>query len=641
MRYWVASLVMAVSVYGQDFKLGKVTADELAQKYHPSDTSAPAAILFKDCKVTLAPDRDGNWVIEEETRVKIKIYKKTGYDYGNFEGLLYTGMRTDKLSFHDETTYNLVGGKVEKTKRKSGSEFDEKQSKYYSLRKMAMPNVREGSIVEYRYIKTSHLGGSLDKFYMQYPIPADHVRYTVVTPDMFTFNRIIGGYLSPSQKTQKTDFYGQTYEVNNDVYQLSNVPAMRDEFYVDNINNYRSHIKYEISMYKGRTRIDFANTWEDVVKNIYENDDFGKQLERKNYFEADLTPVLAGATDNNDLMLRVFNFVQNRMSWNDYLGYLTDKGVKQAYTERTGNVADINLMLVAMLRHAGLSANPVLVSTRSNGVNIFPSRTAYNYVVAAVEVQDGLILLDATSKNTRPNILPYRAVNWSGRIIRSYGSSAEVELRPKEMSKEVNYIMGTVAPDGVISGKVRRQYTDYVAYSFRENNGGLAKDSYLEKLENRFKGIEVDEYEVTNVKDVTKPIMETYSFTHNNVADVIGDKLYINPLLFFTFDESPFKQDERRYPVDFVYPTQDRYNVTMTLADGLQVETVPKPVTYAMEDNLGIFKFNCSAAGNQIQISATYEMAPAMLPAEYYPSLKRFFAEMISKQTDKIVLKRI
>ncbi len=642
MRFlFVLVMITAFSVKGQEYKLGKVTVDELAEKHHPKDTSAPAAILFKDTKVTLQPDRDGNWIIEEETRVKIKIYKKAGYSYANFETMLYIGKHNDLLNFHDEVTYNLVDGKVEKTKRKSGSDFSEQQSKYYALRKMAMPNVREGSIVEYRYVKTSRLAGSLDKFYMQYEIPANQVRYIVITPEMFTFNRIIGGYLSPSQQTARSSFYGQTYEVNNDVYQLQDVPAMRDEAYVDNINNYRAHIKYEVSMYKGKTRVDLASTWEDVVKTIYENDEFGKQLDRKGYFEPDLDPIVSGATDNQDLMLRVFGFVQNRMSWNDYLGYLTDKGVKQAYADRVGNVADINLMLVSMLRHVGLSANPVLVSTRSNGVNIFPSRTAYNYVIAAVEIPEGLILLDATNKNTRPNILPFRAVNWSGRIIRSYGSSAEVELHPKELSKEVNYIMGTLDADGGLSGKMRRQYTEYAAYSFRENHGGLARESYLERLENRYKGLEVDDYEVSNVKDIAKPIMETYSFSHSYVADVIGNKLYLNPLLFFTMAENPFKQDNRRYPVDFVYPTQDRYNVNLTLADGLQVETIPQQVTYVMDDNVGTFKFSCTASGNQIQISAVYEMTPAILPAEYYLSLKRFFTEMITKQTDKIVIKRI
>jgi hypothetical protein len=65
-------------------------------------------------------------------------------------------------------------------------------------------------------------------------------------------------------------------------------------------------------------------------------------------------------------------------------------------------VAEINLMLTAMLRYAGLDANPVLTSTRDNGIAVFPTRTAYNYVIASVKIADKQYLLDATSKYTLP-----------------------------------------------------------------------------------------------------------------------------------------------------------------------------------------------------------------------------------------------
>ena len=85
-----------------------------------------------------------------------------------------------------------------------------------------------------------------------------------------------------------------------------------------------------------------------------------------------------------------------------------------------------------MLRYAGLTANPVLVSTRSNGIAIFPNRTAFNYVIAAVETPNGNILLDASDKFSTPNVLPFRALNWYGRLIRKDGTSEEVDLMPKK-----------------------------------------------------------------------------------------------------------------------------------------------------------------------------------------------------------------
>ena len=48
-------------------------------------------------------------------------------------------------------------------------------------------------------------------------------------------------------------------------------------------------------------------------------------------------------------------------------------------------------MLIAMLRYAKIESNPVLISTRQNGIAMFPNRSAYNYVIAAVEIENDLI----------------------------------------------------------------------------------------------------------------------------------------------------------------------------------------------------------------------------------------------------------
>ena len=106
-------------------------------------------------------------------------------------------------------------------------------------------------------------------------------------------------------------------------------------------------------------------------------------------------------------MALIFDFVKSKVKWNEYYGKYTSDGVKKAYKEQVGNVAEINLMLTSMLRYAGLNANPVLVSTRDNGIPLFPTREGYNYVISCVELPTGKVLLDATNKYGSPNILPY------------------------------------------------------------------------------------------------------------------------------------------------------------------------------------------------------------------------------------------
>jgi len=114
----------------------------------------------------------------------------------------------------------------------------------------------------------------------------------------------------------------------------------------------------------------------------------------------------------------------------------------------------------------------------------------------------------------------------------------------------------------------------------------------------------------------------------------------VSPFLFFTITENPFKQDDRKYPVDFIFPHQDKFNVSIKIPEGYIVEKTPEPKAIAMPDNLGNMKYNISVNGNQIELLYTFEINQAIIGSEYYEVLKNFFKEIIYKQTEKIVLKK-
>ncbi|HSN48533.1 MAG TPA: hypothetical protein VLR29_07195, partial [Flavobacterium sp.] len=337
----------------------------------------------------------------------------------------------------------------------------------------------------------------------------------------------------------------------------------------------------------------------------------------------------------------IFNFVKAGVKWNENGGYYCDDGVRTAYKNKTGNAAEINLMLTAMLRHAELTANPVLVSTRSNGIALFPSRNAFNYVIAAVETPEGMILLDATEKYSMPNVLPLRDLNWFGRLIRKDGTSTEVDLMPKILSKEAVNMLFNLNSDGSVDGKLRVQLSDHSALEFRKENLATNKDSYLEKLETNNNNIEINDYVRENDLDLFKPIVESYSFMDNKSAEIINDKIYISPLLFLTTKENPFKQETREYPIDFGYPQQDKFNINIKIPEGFVVETLPKGINIATGENIGTFKYIIANSQNSIQIAITKDINMAIVPADFYEVLQDFYQQMIDKLNEKIILRKI
>ena len=654
----------------QEFKLGKVSVAELQEKEHPKDSSAVAAILFKKGETRFEYSDIEGFVMITKVQTRIKIYKKDGNEWANHEVRYYLGNKiSENVLFSDAITYNLVDGKIEKSKLKSDGLFDQKINKYWGQKKIAMPNVKEGSIIEFEYTIRSKNIGSFRNWDFQTSIPVNYSEYKTYIPEYFVYNANQKGFISPKVTVEKSNgsFIINSKErtsegsglsaVTNTVfssdkidfletrttYLEENLPAMKEEVYVNNTDNYTSSISFELSMtkYPNQPLKMYSTDWKSVVKTIYEYDDFGPELNKTGYFENDINTLIKGLNTPEEKVAAIFNFVKTNVKWNSFKGYSCDDGVKKAYKDKTGNVAEINLMLTSMLRFAGLTADPVLISTRDNGIAFFPNRTAFNYVIAAVETPEGLILLDATEKYAEPNILPLRDINWIGRLIRKDGTSTEVDLMPKQISKVVSNVNIVLNSNGTIDGKIRRQFVNYKAFEFRKENILTAKDTYVEQLEHQNNNIEINDYSRENEVDLSKPIVEVFSFKDNKDIENINGKIYISPLLFLVTKENPFKQEVRDYPVDFGYPLQNKFNINIEIPEGYIVESMPVVMNIATAENMGSFKYVIGSSGNKIQVLITKEINVPIVSADYYEIIKTFYQQMVDKQNEKIVLKKI
>lgn len=622
-------------INAQNFSLGKVTIAELEEKMHPLDSAAPAAILFTKGLVKI----DNKGYTERITQTRIKIYKKEGYQWSNMQFRFPSG-KLSAISITDVYTYNLVDGKIVKSKLKAEGEFLDKITKDIWAKKFAFPDVKEGSILEFQ---VKIIGGSLNipDWDFQKSIPVNFSEFKTIIPDVFSFKKNMKGFFTPKSNSKMANSYG--YVAMESIYSLQNVPAMREEDFVNNMDNYRASISHELEAiaFPGQLYKSFSTNWPSVAKTIYEFEDFGPELRKTGYFEDDLKLLLANKIKPEDKIATIFDYVKSNIQWNKHLGYGCENGVRKAYKEKSGNCADINLMLTAMLRHADLDANPILVSTRSNGISFFPSVGGFNYVIAGVETPQGMVLLDATEDYSAVNILPLRDLNWVGRSIRKDGASKIVDLMPKKNSTDIVTLSFEVSESGSIEGKARRQYSDYNAFNFRDKISKDDEGAYIEKFENENRNIELSEYKRVNEKELALPISESFSFKGSDLTEVIGGKIYLNPMLFFLSEKNPFKQDKREYPVDFGFPFSQRYTITIKVPEKFAIENLPQSTAVVMQDNLGVFKFDIAASDDRIQLSIIHQINEAIVPIGKYEMLKEYYKTMIAKETEKIVLKRI
>ena len=654
------TIICLNTISSQNLEIGKVTIDELKQKNHPKDSSATAAVLFKKGTTTFDYSQSTGFVMITEVEMKIKVYKKQGLGFGNFSVGIYNNDKDNQtVDFSKAITYNLENGAIVKTKAKSESEFKEVRNKYYSIVKIAMPNVKEGAIVELKYTIRSPFITQIPDWEFQMRIPVDYSEFTTEIPEYYTYTQHLKGVLQPLELrnsksrnltiTEKNlnnsggyvnTFGSMNYNVVTTNYKLSNIPALKEESFVNNIDNYSSTLLLELSKieYPNVAPQYFATSWDAVAKKIIESDEFGAQLSKTGYFDDDITSLLKPIQNEEEKISAIFSFVKNKMNWNRNYGYLCDEGIKKAYQTQTGNAAEINLMLVAMLRYAGFDANPILLSTRSNGIALFPSRTAYNYVIAGIQYQNDFILLDATNKFSLPNILPFRDLNWFGRMLYKDGTTTEIDMAPNFISSNTKSMFADLTADGKFSGKFREQHSDYNAFEFRNINNDIGSETYLEKLEKNNLGTEISNYSRANATDLSQPIIENYEFQVSNKVEIIGSKMLFSPLLHLATSKNPFSQETRSYPIDFSFPKTEKYNIRITIPDGYKVESIPKSESFTMDGGAASFTFNCVLNGNQIQIVSSTSINQSIISASDYPILKQFFKQVVEKENEKIVI---
>ncbi len=660
-------ILFTLSLQAQNFKFGKVSEEEVLEKFHPLEKDANAAVLYRSVRTYYSYSSNG-FTLVTDVHERIKIYNKDGFDWATKEILYYkNGSNKENVSGLKGYTYNIIDGKLKEEKLKKEGIFESELSKYQLSTKFTMPAVTEGSVIEFEYSLQSPFITSIDDMLLQYTIPINQMEASVTIPEFFGFKKHANPrsplYLTINESDKlfthtstSNQRNGNSYtvthsttqnkvEYNQKMYTVSkaNIPSLSEESFIDYLYNYGAFLKWELQFTKfpNSPIEDLSVTWEGVTKSIYTDGGYESELKKSNFFEKDIDQLIAGVTDPVQKASKIFHFVKTKMKWNDYLGMMSESGTSKAYKEGIGNVGDINIMLVAMLKYAGLTADPVLVSTKNNGVPLFPTRKGFNYVIAGLEFGDKLILLDATEPNAAFGELPERARNWNGRLVKDKEISSWVNLMPEVQSKNKTMVNVQFEKNLNMKGKVMHTMDGYYAKSYRDRYLKLDPERYLQILEEDKGNIEISDLTTENGDVIGAELKQNYMFDLKDGVEVINNQIFFKPLLFLAETENPFKADDRKYPIIFDYPSVFSQTINILLPEGYEIESIPESAMAHLNDGAGTFKFITRHNGNILRIETELDLKTIVYTPTDYEALKKFYGLMVEKYTEAVVLKRI
>jgi hypothetical protein len=610
----------------------KFNDTDLSKQKSALDENTPAEILYRSVHFMIDAST-GN--LYKKYFYRVKIYNKDkAEDWLNLEIPLYqSGNNHETLNKIKALTYNLENGIANPVKVEKSSKYKSKESKYVTVTKFAFPNVKDGSILEYQYEVVSPFLFSIPEIVIESDTPALYTEYILDTPSYIAYNVNYTGSLSPKYRmVEETNLYGTSYRTYRFGYE--NLKGYKAEKFVRNDRNYRTKISAELHSTNFKEIKLYSSSWEQVMKRLYEDNDFGGEL-KKSRIVREMIP--AGVTDQKndaDKANIILKYVQKNFTWNKDKGIYTEDGIKKLIETKTGNAAEINLLLVMMFREAGIKADPLIISTVENGlINLAsPNVSNMNFVLAAIETKDGFHIYDATAKQSSMDELPPRDWNQFG-ILLSKDKVKQIQMVNAKPSFTYLTAEAKINEDGSISG----MYTDKDTGSFAM----FAKESYDENAE-KYKKQYKENYAI-DFTEIDSKVLESgefeskMKFSSENLIDKIGKKIIINPMLFLNKNSNEFDQTEaRKYPIDFLSPYTKVKKIILEIPEGYSIEEMPKNKRIVTEDKEIEYSYVVEQKGNKLEVTSTTKVASPDYPKEYYSAFKKIW-ETASKNENQVI----
>ncbi len=636
------------STYGQQGfskEFGKVWKADVELKQYSQDKNAEAVVLFD--VATSHSERVADWYeIVYERTTRIKILSEAGIDWAEVEIPYYLeGDIYEEVTRIEAYSYIFENGHINKTKFDISNVYTEKINDYWNVKKFAIPNVKPGSIIEYKYRINSQYMFNLRDWEFQWKIPVVHSEYKVKLIPFYEYEYILQGankfdsFSSYLDKGLERHIGVCSFHDVVNEFVMEDVPAFKGEEFISSINDYLIKVDFQlakVNRMNGSSQ-EIMTTWEKLNKDILKNQDFGKYVNKSEKLGAKLINEKDfDSKTEKEKFNYVLEYVKNNYNWDGHTGKYASKSPNKFIQEKHGNSADINLFTAGLLRSAGIETYPVLISTRQHGKikYDYPFTHFFNYVIILASVDGVKILTDATDVLCLNDRIPTRCINDKGLIVKKDNVEwiKPIFATPSEVNTEIE--IEKVTSKKIIA-RISKTSTEYDALNYR-NSYGEKLDEIKKSLEKKNYTIDDTDLTVKNQRDKEKPYILSYKLSKG--IENFNEKIYISPFLEEVISDNPLKQKTRTYPIDMVYPTKRKYLTTIPIPDGYGVDYVPS--TQKVSNPLFDLTYTASHDDKQITVSLNYYFKKPVYSTRDYSKIKSYFSVIVKKGNEKIVLSK-
>jgi hypothetical protein len=614
----------------KEFKVNDLRKSDLNNKAFKDHPLANERILFDYGEVIFTPTDEG-FTIERSRHLRVKILSDTLL---SAHQLGLTSFDKDEIVSFEH--YHLQDGDLkEKDLKANWAEMN----KYTSLVGQ-LNDFSPGDILEFRFRAEIESPTEIPAWQFEYEIPVDYSEFYAEVPGMFKYRPVFKGYVPLALNSSELlkDENQNWIEVDGFyIYQnrfvCMDIAPFKNTVYSPSSKNYLTSIDFyleEIKAYKSYKPIE-GQSWEHVSHELYKDERVAGRIKA-----FDGTALLASLhLDSNKVRSAqiIYNWVSTNIEWNGDIGIYAEHPLDELIQTKSGSIAEINLLLCALLDQAGILTRATILRTLDQGeVNMeFPGENQFNYLIAWISLNGEEVVMDASERCLAPGLLRPICLNNKGlKITPRFEEWVDLEEDIYAKSSIVS-IARVKDKKLIIEVDVAKQ--NYLAFEDCRSDGDIQKLIRIEP------GVVISDLTFDSRDSIASISKFSFSCTADSLVKRSGSTWAFNPFWINKIKESPFVEKERRYPIVFPYLFEFNWNFVLELDENVSVSSVPKSLEIMVPDKSMRFTYETKKLDNIFQLNAQLRILKRRFQPEMYEDILDFYDEVMDKVNEEVKIK--
>ncbi len=615
---------------------GKADLKELMLKDCSFEKGADAMKLldFQETEIKLHYELK----IEINRRVRIKIFTKEGAHAAN---VIIPYIKRNRKSKIDDITayiYNLdSAGKIITQKLEKKHILREESSGGFSKVAFTFPNVRPGSVIEYRFTHTEKNVMHLEPWFFQDAMPTAVSICKFIYPEgvKFDFRFITADNVSNDHSTN-------TVKVTK-TFRLNNIHSFKPEPMMSSVKDNLQRVEFAFLPRLGF--IDFSNEafrW--GIYNASLLSGFGWQIATTIPGTEIIIDSAKKIVEKTDRINFIYQSVKKNLGWDEIQSFYADD-IKEAWKLKSGNSAEINLTILNLLRKSGIACYPVLVSTRGNGKPDpdFVSLGQFDGVDVLILDSARFYMLDGTQKYISYKTPPFNILNRDVFLIDTLNHKWLNIIDDRPLTKTNITVKAELNNKGELKGDATISYFDHSKANKLEDQNRKKTDEEKEEedkefIQKDFLDLNIDSLVEENAEDDLLPLVHKFNFTYK--LSSTDNYFFLDPFFLSSFRKNPFGDSLRHTDIDMGSNQYYSMYLHLTVPADFFIEELPENILIRSIDSSMLFKRQVLQEGNILVFRNSFEILRTMYSKDEYSGIKEYFKKIYGVISDQIVLKK-